>query len=164
MASSKQPLYCTDYHVAWICPVTDIELLPARLMLDEEHAPPQYDTHYDDNTYIFGKISGHTIVVATCSQGETGNVNAGRLTGSMFKTFPNIRMTVLVGIGSGIPRSSIPKDSLNDIHLGDVVVGQPGDGKPACVFYDRGRSKANGQFEIVGTMQNPDWRLTNALS
>ncbi|KAF2201833.1 kinesin light chain [Delitschia confertaspora ATCC 74209] len=164
MASSKQQLYCTDYHVAWICPVADIELLPARLMLDEEHAAPPYDTHYDDNTYIFGMISGHTIVVVTCSQGETGNVNAGRLTGSMFKTFPNIRMTVLVGIGGGIPRSSISKDSLNDIHLGDVVVGWPGDGKPACVSYDRGRSKANGQFEIVGTMQNPDWKLTNALS
>jgi hypothetical protein len=45
-----------------------------------------------------------------------------------------------------------------------VVVGWPGDGKPACVYHDRGRSKVNDEFEIVGTMQNPDWRLTNALS
>lgn len=48
-------------------------------------------------------INGHAVVVATCPQGKAGNVNAGRLTGSMFKTFPNIRMAVLVGIGGGIP-------------------------------------------------------------
>jgi nucleoside phosphorylase len=161
--SKPPPLRCADYHVAWICPVADIELLPARLMLDEEHPAPPYDTHYDENTYICGTINGHTIVVATLPQGETGNVNAGRLTGFMFKTFPNIRMAVLVGIGGGIPRAVTPKDSLADIHLGDVVVGWPGDGKPACVYHDYGRAKV-GEFEMVGTMQNPDWRLRSALS
>ena len=150
--------------MAWICPVADVELLPARLMLDEEHSTPPYNTHYDENTYICGTINGHTVVVATCPQGETGNVNAGRLTGSMFKTFPNIRMAVLVGIGGGIPHPTVAKGPLDDIHLGDVVVGWPGDGKPACVYHDRGRSKVDGKFEIVGTMQNPDWRLMNALS
>lgn len=163
MQSSNRELSCADYHVAWICAVADLELLPARLMLDEEHPTPPYDTHYDENTYICGTIGGHAVVVATCPQGETGNVNAGRLTGSMFKTFPNIRMAVLVGIGGGIPCPNIPEDPLDDIHLGDVVVGWPGDGKPACVYHDRGRSMVDGQFEIVGTMQNPDWRLTNAL-
>jgi nucleoside phosphorylase len=164
MASSTKPTSCADYHLAWICPVADIELLPARLMLDEEHTPPPYDTYYDENTYICGMIKGHAVVVATCPQGETGNVNAGRLTGSMFKTFPNIRMAMLVGIGGGIPRTSASQNSLNDIHLGDVVVGWPGDGKPACVYHDRGRAKVGGEFEMVGTMQNPDWRLTSALS
>lgn len=166
MASSdgRPQLSCADYHVAWICPVADVELLPARLMLDEELSPPPYNTHYDENTYICGTISGHAVVVATCPQGETGNVNAGRLTASMFKTFPNIRMAVLVGIGGGIPCSTASRSSLNDIHLGDVVVGWPGDGKPACVYHDRGTSKVGGEFEMVGTMQNPDWRLTSALS
>jgi len=164
MASSSKQLACADYHVAWVCPLADVELLPARLMLDEEHSTPPYDTHYDENTYICGAINGHAVVVATCPQGETGNVNAGRLTGSMFKTFPNIRMAVLVGIGGGIPRSTSSGDPLDDIHLGDVVVGWPGDGKPACVYHDRGRSKVGGKFELVGTMQNPDWRLLQALS
>lgn len=162
MEEGSTVLTCEDYHVAWICPVADIELDPARLMLDEEHSTPQYNTHYDENTYICGTINGHAVVIATCPQGETGNVNAGRLTGSMFKTFPNIRMAVLVGIGGGIPRAIASKNPLDDIHLGDVVVGWPGDGKPACVYHDRGRSKVD-EFEMVGTMQNPDWRLTNAL-
>ncbi|KAF2624855.1 kinesin light chain [Macroventuria anomochaeta] len=163
MAASDRQRTCDDYHVAWICAVADLELLPARLMLDEEHPVPPYDTHYDENTYICGSISGHAVVVATCPPGETGNVNAGRLTGSMFKTFRNIRMAVLVGIGGGIPGPVVSEDSLDNIHLGDVVVGWPGDGKPACVYHDRGRSKVDGHFEMVGTMQNADWRLTNAL-
>jgi nucleoside phosphorylase len=131
-------------------------------MLDEEHSIPPYDTHYDENTYICGTINGHAVVIATCPPGETGNVNAGRLTGAMFKTFPNIRMAVLVGIGGGIPRPPLSGDPLDDVRLGDVVVGWPGDGQPACVNYERGRSKVNG-FEMLGTMQNPDWRLINAL-
>ena len=163
MAAGDRQRACDDYHVAWICAVADLELLPARLMLDEEHPTPPYDTHYDENTYICGLINGHAVVVATCPPGETGNVNAGRLTGSMFKTFRNIRMAVLVGIGGGIPSPEVSEESLENIHLGDVVVGWPGDGKPACVYHDRGRSKVNGQFELVGMMQNPDWRLTNAL-
>jgi nucleoside phosphorylase len=161
-AGTKQ-LSCADYHVAWICPVADLELLPARLMLDEEHPTPTYDTHYDENTYICGSINGHAVVVATCPQGQTGNVNAGRLTGAMFKTFPNIRMAVLVGIGGGMPTLEGSEDPLDDVHLGDVVVGWPGDGKPACVYHDRGKAKVDGQFEMVGTMQDPDWRLTSAL-
>ena len=163
-SNARHRLRCADYHVAWICPVADVELLPAYLMLDEEHLPPEYDAQYDDNTYIYGTINGHAVVVASCPQGETGNVNAGRLTGSLFKTFPNIRMTVLVGIGGGIPRSAASESSLKNVHLGDVVVGWPGDGKPPCVYHDRGKSKVDGEFEMVGTMQNPDWRLISALS
>ena len=163
MEGRNRRLRPVDYHVAWICPLPDIELLPSRLMLDEEHLPPSINTSYDDNTYVFGMVAGHAIVVATCPTGLTGNVNAGRLTGSMFKTFPNIKMTLLVGIGGGVPRPTGSEDPLDDIHLGDVVVGWPGDGKPACVYYDLGRWKVDGKYEMLGTMDKPDWRLTNAL-
>lgn len=162
MASSNKRLHCTNYHVAWICPVADIELLPALLMLDEEHTPPPYDKRYDENTYKCGTINGHTVVIATCPPGATGNLNAGHLTRDMFNTFPSIRMAVLVGIGGGIPRQNISEDPLHNIQLGDVVVGWPGDGKPACVHYERGRSTVDGH-QIMGAMQDPDWRLIQAL-
>ena len=55
MASSER-LSCSNYHLAWICPVASVELLPADLMLDEEHPTPSYNTHYDDNTCICGSI------------------------------------------------------------------------------------------------------------
>jgi hypothetical protein len=132
-------------------------------MLDEEHDTPQYNTHYDDNVYTCGSINGHAVVIATCPQGKTGNVHSGRLTHSLFKTFRNISMTVLVGIGGGIPRVVVSEDSLNNIHLGDVVVGWPGDGKPACVYHDNGRNKAGEPFEMVGTMPDPHWGLITAL-
>ncbi|KAJ4994035.1 kinesin light chain [Stagonosporopsis vannaccii] len=164
MASDLKTLNCDDYHVAWICAVADLEQLPACLMLDEEHTVPPYDTHYDENVYTCGSINGHTVVIATCSQGETGNVNAGRLTQALFKTFRNIRMALLVGIGGGIPKPEISEDTRKNIHLGDVVVGWPGDGNPACVYFERGRAKENGRFELVGAMQNPDYRLTQALA
>jgi hypothetical protein len=95
--------------VAWIYPLADVELLPTQLMLEEEHSTPPYDTHYDENTYICGTIHGHAIVVATCPPGETGNVNAGRLTGPMFKRFSNIRMAALVGIRAGSLAQSLLK-------------------------------------------------------
>ncbi|KAF2202161.1 kinesin light chain [Delitschia confertaspora ATCC 74209] len=161
---SPGQLNCADYHVAWICSLSNVELAPVILMLDERYSTPPYNTHYDENTYVCGAIADHTVVIATCPHGETANVNAAWLTGSIFKTFPNIGMAVLVGIGGGIPQPEVSEDALDDIHLGDVVIGWAGNGKPASVYRDRGRSKVDGQFEIIGTMQNPDWRLINALS
>lgn len=160
---SPTKLKRTDYHVAWIAPVSDLELLPSRLMLDDEHEAPDYDTTYDDNVYICGTLAGHNIVIATCPPGLTGNVNAGRMTGPMFKTFSSIRMAVLVGIGGGMPRAEPSDDPKENVHLGDVVVGWPGDGGPACVYYEAGRWHTDGQFEILGTIDKPDRVLLNAL-
>jgi nucleoside phosphorylase len=131
-------------------------------MLDEEHDPPDYDTAYDDNVYTCGTIAGHHVVLATCPPGLTGNVNAGCVTGPMFKTFPNIRMAVLVGIGGGVPRWPPSDDPMEDMHLGEVVVGWPGDGGPACIYYDLGRWRVDG-FETLGTIDKPDRVLLNAL-
>lgn len=163
MASKRKTLSCGDYHVAWVAPTADLHLLPARLMLDEEHPTPPYDTHYDENTYICGSIYGHAVVIASCAPGEAGYTNASSITASMFETFPDIRLAMLVGIGGGIPSQQDTEDALEDVHLGDVVVGWPSDGKPGCVYYDRGRSEL-GRFELMAAVQDPDWRLTNALT
>ncbi|KAK8029005.1 hypothetical protein PG991_006061 [Apiospora marii] len=143
-----------DYHVAWIAPVSDLELLPSRLMLDEEHEAPGYDTSYDDNVYMCGTMKGHNVVIVTCPQGLTGNVNAGRVAGPMLKTFSGLRMVLLVGVGSGIPRAYPSADPTEDVHVGDVVVGWPGDGGPACVYYDSGQCH----------LDKPDRILLNALA
>ncbi len=84
------------------------------------------------------------------------------LDGSLFKTFPSIRMAVLVGIGGGIPRAEVSEDPLENIHLGDVVVGWPGEWQAGLRVPHRGRSKIDGHLELVCTMGNPDWRLLNA--
>ncbi|KAI6301919.1 hypothetical protein MCOR33_002643 [Pyricularia grisea] len=156
-------LQSTDYHVAWIAPVSDLELLPSRLMLDEEHDAPDYDTAYDDNVYTCGALAGHNVVIATCAPGMTGNVNAGRVTGSMFKTFSSVRMAMFVGIGGGVPRAEPSDDPTENVHFGNVVVGWPGDGGPAYIYYDSGRWHTDGEFKVFGTINRPDQVLLNAL-
>lgn len=162
--SQRKKLPLTSYHVAWICPVADLELLPAILMLDEEHERPDIDTHSDENIYEFGSAAGHNIVLATCRQGETGNVNVSSIAAPLFKTFPNIRMTLLVGIGGGVPQPHLFLDPANDLRLGDVVVGWPtwAHGGAAVVYYESGRSR-NGGFEMTGTMDKPHTVIRNAL-
>lgn len=160
---SLKKLRREDYHVAWIAPVSNLELLPARLMLDEKHDTPDYDTNYDDNIYTCGSMVGHNVVIASCPPGLIGNVNAGHVAGFMFKTFANIRMALLVGIGGGVPRAPNSDRRTPDLHLGDVVVGWPGDGKPACVYYDFGKKHTDGRFEMLGTINRPDRVLLNAL-
>jgi hypothetical protein len=80
-------------------------------------------------------INGHAVVVVTCLQGETRNVNAGRLTGSMFKTFPTLGWQYSADSEAESHTRPSPEDPLDDIRLGKVV-GWPGDGTPACVYHD----------------------------
>ncbi|KKY30774.1 putative kinesin light chain [Diaporthe ampelina] len=165
---SQQPpkvLKSTSYHVAWICPVADLELLPAVLMLDEEHDRPDIDDNSDSIMYRYGSAAGHNIVLATCRQGMTGNVNASSITGPLFKTFPNIKMTLLVGIGGGVPQPGSFSDPLQDLRLGDVVVGWPtsASGMGAVVYYDSGRSRVGG-FEMTGAMDKPHKVVLNGLT
>lgn len=167
MASTKAPghrLDRTDYHVGWLCPVADLELLPAFLMLDVEHESPQIDTDSDTNIYHFGSASGHNVVLATCRQGMTGNVNISTIAGPLLRTFPNIRMTLLVGIGGAVPQPHTFKDPLKDLRLGDVVVGWPSyaDGKGAVIYYESGRTRVDG-FEMTALMNRPHDLVLNAL-
>ncbi|KAL5869725.1 hypothetical protein ACKVWH_010505 [Pyricularia oryzae] len=162
-------LEAEDYRVAWVCPLPDVELPPARLMLDYEYEAPKYNTDYDKNTYIFGSICGHATVIATMPKGRTGNVNAARIAGPLRGSFPSIRIILLVGIGGAIPFGGKEYDGSADlpgnIFLGDVVVGAPGDGGPSVIHYDHGRTKKEG-FEIVGKdiIARPDDRILSGLA
>lgn len=162
MTQSQIKLSRFDYHVAWIAPGPEVALDPARLMLDQEHGTP--DLHYqsDFNTYLFGSMNGHNVVIATTPPGLRMNANTGRLAAPMFNTFPNIKMVLLVGIGGGVPKDPPDRDTLQNIHLGDVVVGCTVDGKPAVVDYNSGISGVDG-LELHGTINRADWILLQPL-
>lgn len=151
-----------DYHVAWIAPGPEVALDPARLLLDEEHLCPEFEA--DGNSYICGSMSGHNVAIVTTPPGRRMNATVARLVSPMFRTFPNIKMVLLVGIGGGVP-NSVPaaRNALDDIHLGDVVVGCSTDGKPAVVCYDSGVLRPNGVVETHGTTDRADWALQQAL-
>ncbi|OAL47368.1 purine and uridine phosphorylase [Pyrenochaeta sp. DS3sAY3a] len=153
-----------DYHVAWICPLPDVELPSSRFMFDEVHLTPDYDTRQDSNQYYCGKMAGHNVVMATLPLGYSGYHHAGRLSSALLSTFSNIRIALIVGIGGGVPSPEPCENPLEDVHLGDVVVGWSRDGKAACIHYGWNRDKGNTEPEILGTMEKGDWILGQGLA
>ncbi|KAL8393788.1 hypothetical protein RB595_003510 [Gaeumannomyces hyphopodioides] len=133
-------------------------------MLDANHLAPNYDTEHNEYTYLFGEINRHNVVLATLLDSKTGDVNSGHLASQLFWTFPKIRITLLVGVGGGIPLNPPHADPLQDIHLRDVVVGCPLSGNPPSIYYEYGRSNPGGR-EILnkGRMEDPDRRTLSGL-
>ena len=159
---TKRLLKPEEYTVAWLCALPLSEAVAAWAMLDEEHEElPQVDN--DDNTYTYGSIKGHNIVIACMPPGQPGKVSAARLVSPLARSFPNLRLQLFVGIGGGIPCSPPTKDSAQDIDLGDVVVGWAEEtGTPGVVQYDLVRS--TGHFkDRLSVMDKPNRRLLSAL-
>src|SRR4051794_38173053 len=110
------------YHVGWIAALP-LERTAAFLMLDEEHgAPANFEQSSNDpNSYTWGRIAEHNVVIASLEAGMYGTVSAATTAQNMLSSFPNVRIGLLVAIGAGIARL----DKGRDIRLGDVVVSQP---------------------------------------
>ncbi|KAH8744055.1 hypothetical protein F5883DRAFT_360151, partial [Diaporthe sp. PMI_573] len=72
-----------------------------------------------------GKRAGHNVVLATCPSAMAGSVILSNIYEPMNRTFPNIKTTLLVGTGSGIPQASSFSNPDSDVRLGDVVLGWP---------------------------------------
>jgi hypothetical protein len=88
-------------------------------MLDAEHGAPEEKSDADDNSYFLGSIGGHNVVIACLPAGAAGSALAATVAAQMQRTFRNVRVGLLVGIGSGAPSAA------DDIRLGDVVVSMP---------------------------------------
>ncbi|KAH7035972.1 uncharacterized protein B0I36DRAFT_238114, partial [Microdochium trichocladiopsis] len=134
--------------IAWICAL-HVELETSRLMLDNEHEPlPARDG--DDNSYILGHILQHNIAM-TALPGIYGKVNAANVARDLKRSFPNIRATLLVGIGGGAPTEA-------DLYLGDVVIGT------RVMEYDLGKALDYGGFEITAIPKQPAAFVLSAVT
>ncbi|CAF9918035.1 MAG: hypothetical protein ALECFALPRED_000474 [Alectoria fallacina] len=154
-----------DYIVGWLCALPRSELTAARMMLDRPHKEPVNQNADDENSYFFGDINGHNIVITCMPPEETGTLSAQKLVQPLKRSFPNMVLHLFVGIGGGIPRNPPTKDSNDDIHLGDVVVGWAEQaGIPAVVQYDHGRYHNEGRVELLSMLDKPNRRLLNALA
>jgi nucleoside phosphorylase len=107
-----------EYSVGWIC-TQQAEFVAARAMLDTEHGQPASRGAADNNTYFRGSIGPHNIVIACLPPGAPGAASAATVAADMQRTFRDVRVGLLVGVGSGAP------SAVHDIRLGDVVVGIP---------------------------------------
>lgn len=138
-----------DYTVSWICAL-HIETAAARAMLDCIHDDLPRAAH-DINTYTFGSIGHHNIVIASLPAGYYGTNNAATVASNIERSFPSIEIHLMVGIGGGAPGKL-------DLRLGDIVVGS------RVMQYDLGKIVGDGQIERTGIPIIPPPRLLTYIT
>lgn len=110
-------------------------------MLDELHDPLPVP-EYDRNIYTLGSIGKHNVVIA-CPPMGTPAID----TIPMKNAFHAIRLSLLVGVGSGIPP---------DVRLGDVVVGTLGG------LYPREVTLNSSNTEAEKSVRAETWAATSS--
>ncbi|KAM0547820.1 hypothetical protein ACHAPJ_010166 [Fusarium lateritium] len=147
-----------EYTVGWICALPE-EFLAAQEFLDEEHGQPEWRSPNDTNSYVLGAIGKHNVVIAVLPMGEYGTASAADVAINMLRSFPNVRVGLMVGIGGGAPR--LPDC---DVRLGDVVVSSPLNGQSGVFQYDYGKSIQEMKFQHTRSLNQPPQALLTALS
>jgi nucleoside phosphorylase len=146
-----------EYTVGWICAIPT-EYVAAQVFLDATHGQPERVPHNDNNNYILGEIGEHNIVIAVLPKGVYGTTSATSVAKDMLRTFPNIKIGLMVGIGGGAPS---PK---HDIRLGDIVVSTPYNKEGGVLQYDVGKAIQKKQFKVTGHLNQPPTVLQTAVS
>ncbi|KAF3904843.1 hypothetical protein ABW20_dc0105514 [Dactylellina cionopaga] len=146
---SGSPTAHDRYTVAWIC-AFHIEMAAARAMLDEVHDALAAHPN-DSNNYILGSIRQHNIVIACLPNAQYGTNNAASVLTHLIRTFPSIRLGLMVGIGGGVP-------SMADIRLGDIVVGT------RVMQYDLGKIVQDGAIRRTAVAKTPHMSFGTAVS
>ncbi|KAI0531849.1 hypothetical protein GGR58DRAFT_210281 [Xylaria digitata] len=151
--SHSTELTHSDFTVGWLCALPK-EQTAATVMLDQIYPvlpkPPN-----DPNTYTLGSIGKHNIAIACLPKGKIGTNAAAAFATQMVRTFPSIKVGLMVGIGGGIP----PK-----VRLGDVVVSTPIGQYPGVVQWDFGKTEKDSEFKRTGALNNPPNALLGALT
>lgn len=151
--NSKWKRSHSDYTIGWVCALPK-EQVVAIAMLDERH-PDLEKKSNDQNVYNLGSIGPHNIVIACLPKSLMGKVQAGTVVKDMARTFTEIKVCLLVGIGGGVP----PK-----VRLGDVVVSIPVADVPAVIQWDYGKQTDGGRFKRTGSLHQPPKSVLVAIS
>jgi len=157
LSTSNIRLNNNDYTVGWICALS-FEMAAAKAMLDKEHPDLLNDlNNNDNNSYIFGEMEGHNVVIACLPAGVYGTTSAATVAGQMLSSF-RIRFGLMVGVGGGVPGGK------DDIRLGDIVVSQPAKGFGGVLQYDYGKTVQEGRLERTGVLNKPPGQLLTAIA
>jgi len=154
---SRQKHERGDYTVGWICAITT-EYVAAQAFLDATHSPLESVPRNDNNNYTLGEIGEHNVVVAVLPKGGYGTTSAASVARDMLRTFSNVRIGLMVGIGGGAPS---PK---HDIRLGDIVVSTPHNKEGGVFQYDFGKAIQDKEFQVIGHLNQPPVVLGAAVS
>ncbi|RBR24851.1 uncharacterized protein FIESC28_02341 [Fusarium coffeatum] len=149
------------YTIAWIAALP-IERAAATALLQEVHKEPKGFTQNatDSNSYCWGRLGEHNIVIASLPAGVYGTTPAAMTASDLIHSLPHIRFGLLVGIGGGISR---PVED-QDIRLGDIVVSQPEGTTGGVVQHDFGKATAGRAWEQKGSLNRPPSVLLHALA
>ncbi|KAK6519660.1 hypothetical protein TWF281_003482 [Arthrobotrys megalospora] len=150
-----------NYTVGWICALQEEYDAACRMLDDEFDLSDKLDISIkDDNTYAYGVINGHYVVIGCLPVGCYGTVSAATVAKDMIRSFPNLRFALMVGIAGGAPTPE------NDVRLGDVVVSQPGRDHGGVVQLDLGKQlQGEGeQFQRTGQLNSPPSVLLGAMT
>lgn len=161
MSTISDPLYyenprVEEYTLGWICALQE-EFDCACRMLDDEYEGPETSELNDNNTYVFGSIGGHYLIIGCLPAGVYGTSPATAVAKDMARSFPNLRFALMVGIGGGAPTAA------RDIRLGDVVVSLPTKTLGGVVQYDMGKWLDADTFERKGQLDSPPQVLLGAI-
>ncbi|KAF5658161.1 vegetatible incompatibility het-e-1 [Fusarium circinatum] len=146
----RSPASHERYTVAWICALPK-ETAAAEAVLDDVHerlCRPKNDT----NSYILGSIGCHNIVIACLPIDGYGTNNAVNVLTHLTRTFTSIYLSLMVGIGGGVPRENY------DIRLGDIVVGTQ------VVQHDLMKIGTDGQIQHTAVPRTLSHLVGKALS
>jgi nucleoside phosphorylase len=153
---TKPLLKVEDYTVGWVCAIA-VELAAASKLLDEEHQ----DLHQNSNninSYTFGRIGEHNVVIACMPEGGIGTTWAATVASQMKSQFTAIRFGLMVGVGGGVPSES------DDVRLGDVVISMPQGEHGGVVQYNFGKTGMDGKVKRTGWLNAPPAILLTALA
>ncbi|KAF4547993.1 Hypothetical protein D9617_33g038570 [Elsinoe fawcettii] len=154
MSDSTPENHC--FTIGWICAL-HTEYTAAKVFLDQTYDTDYQDTR-DNNDYTLGRIGKHNVVIAVCPDSEYGIAAAANVARNMARSFPKVRMGLMVGVGAGIPYAS------NDIRLGDVVVSSSADQTGPVIQFDMGKRLSDGSFKITSRLDNPPLPLRAAVN
>ncbi|KAL4804549.1 ankyrin repeat-containing domain protein [Aspergillus unguis] len=159
--NTSEPLTQFDYQVGWICALP-VEAAAATALLVEEH--PSLDQDSDDtNAYTLGRMGLHNVVIGCLPLGSVGESSATAVAKDMLRSFPNIKIGLMVGVGGGAPGPPSEKAE-EDIRLGDIVVSKPGPHHGGVIQYDFGKTLSDGRFVDIGYLNRPPNVLLTALT
>lgn len=158
----RQSLKSADlYTIGWIAALP-VERAAATAMLDERHGEPEGFVQHqaDSNSYTWGRMGEHNLVIASLPAGLYGLVSAATTASNLLSSLPQIRVSLLVGIGGGIPRPG----KNTDIRLGDIAVSKPEGTTGGVVQYDLGKARPGEKWENTGHLNMPPQVLLHALA
>ncbi|KGO46710.1 Nucleoside phosphorylase [Penicillium expansum] len=140
-STTRLKLKREDYTVAWVC-ILHIELVAAMAMLDDSHQP--LPTPKDQNSYNLGRVGEHNVVIVKAT--APGKAEAATVATNLVRSFPEVRFSLVVGIGGGTRDAPNPYGGTDDIRLGDVVVSEPKGNYGGVFQYNLSREHDGGYY------------------